>query len=201
MATSNVIKAQFGNRQIQNPAAYDAAVSRRIVENAQKTWRATFERASEVESFLMAEVQKENCSSFYTSLWNGLNTYGKLSDKQMIPVLAAIDKFKAKREEWQAQRDEKAAGSNHVGVVKQRIVFPNVKVEFVADFMGTDFNDQPITKYVYTFRDESGNALVWITENGRFADKGETLSIKGTVKAHKDYKGEKQTMVNRVVAV
>lgn len=68
------------------------------------------------------------------------------------------------------------------------------------------------TMEVYKFLDELGNVYVWKTTSGawyevpngngrleRLADlgNGTTLRIKGTVKNHNDYKGEKQTVLTR----
>lgn len=53
------------------------------------------------------------------------------------------------------------------------------------------------TKYIYTFRDLSGNALVWKTTSGKDIENGEQVTIKATIKEHSEYDGEKQTVLTR----
>lgn len=62
------------------------------------------------------------------------------------------------------------------------------------------------TQYLHTFEDESGNVLVWKTTSpiarevgDHYIDvnKGETVTVKGTVKEHGEYKGIKQTVLTR----
>lgn len=72
-------------------------------------------------------------------------------------------------------------------------------------YYGTD-------KYIYTFKDEDDNVLVWKTstvigmdvelENGYYAYEpvriGDKIEIKATVKEFSEYKGEPQIVINRV---
>lgn len=53
---------------------------------------------------------------------------------------------------------------------------------------------------VYTFVDASGNKLVWKTRGCLDASVGQGLTITGTIKAHSEYKEEKQTELMRVRA-
>lgn len=61
-----------------------------------------------------------------------------------------------------------------------------------------------ITKVLYKFEDASGNILVWFTTGfGLDAQQyqiGSIFKIKGTVKEHKEYQGNKQTVLQRVKA-
>lgn len=87
--------------------------------------------------------------------------------------------------------------SKHVGVVGKRDTF-KVTVERRASYTRPAFNGfGNETVWIITMRDEAGNALV--SKSSSFsAEKGEQLTIKATVKEHGDYKGEKQTVVQRV---
>lgn len=62
-----------------------------------------------------------------------------------------------------------------------------------------------VTQVMYLFEDTEGNVLIWKTTGyGLDANKyhdGDTLVIKGTVKDHKEYKGVKQTILQRVKVV
>lgn len=50
---------------------------------------------------------------------------------------------------------------------------------------------------VYTFEDSENHQFVWKTGCGIDADKGSIVTIKGSVKAHSEYKGIKQTELTR----
>lgn len=53
------------------------------------------------------------------------------------------------------------------------------------------------TKYIYTFRDDQENAIVWKTSKGLIYETGEKLNLKGTIKELSEYDGEKQTVLTR----
>jgi len=98
------------------------------------------------------------------------------------------------------KRAERAARPNnnaHVGVVGKRQTFV-VTLDFVTGYEGT---------YGYTtvlkFLTDAGETIVWkasSTELAR-ADVGKRFELTGFVKKHDEYKGQKQTMINRCKAV
>ena len=109
---------------------------------------------------------------------------------------------KADREaQWAAEK----AQSNYVGSVGDRLeleVSYKFKVKYESQFG---------TVKIYSFKDADGNTLVWKTTSGYLwadgekenggnviAQKGDKIKIKATVKEHSEYKGEKQTILNRV---
>ena len=51
---------------------------------------------------------------------------------------------------------------------------------------------------VYRMEDLSGNILVWFSTQGSIMEKDKNYTIVGTVKKHDEYKGTKQTNINRV---
>lgn len=53
------------------------------------------------------------------------------------------------------------------------------------------------TNYIYTFEDEGGNVMIWKTQSWQDIETGQTYMLKGTVKAHDEYKGTKQTVLTR----
>ena len=112
------------------------------------------------------------------------------------------------REERRKAEEARKAVSQHVGNVGERIT-ATVKLEKrvtyeVPSYMGFGKD----TKWIYIFADESGNKIVWKTgkpfwkigEDGyeHPVQEGDEVTIKATVKEHGDYKGEKQTEVQRV---
>ena len=112
------------------------------------------------------------------------------------------------REERRKAEEARKAISQHVGNVGERIT-ATVTLEKEVSFEVPSFKGWGTdTKWICIFVDESGNKLVWKTtsplwvydENGygKPVCEGDTVTIKATVKDHGDYKGEKQTEVQRV---
>lgn len=52
-------------------------------------------------------------------------------------------------------------------------------------------------QYIHLFKDEQGNIFKWSTANLIEAETGTTVQVKGTIKRHSEYKGEKQTELTR----
>lgn len=50
--------------------------------------------------------------------------------------------------------------------------------------------------YLHKFQDETGNVFIWFSSSARL-DEGNTYTGKGTVKAHKEFRSEKQTVLTR----
>ena len=91
-----------------------------------------------------------------------------------------------------AVRAARAAGggSHWVGEVGKRLEW-TLTVERIFDLEGAYG-----MLHIHTMRDPAGNAIVWKTTSKRL-EPGETVSGKGTVKAHTEYKGEQQTEITR----
>lgn len=50
--------------------------------------------------------------------------------------------------------------------------------------------------FIYKFSDENSNTIVWKTSNKNL-EEGKTYQIKGKIKEHNEYKGDKQTILTR----
>jgi hypothetical protein len=98
------------------------------------------------------------------------------------------------------QLQERAAlpPSNHVGTVGERLIL-TLTITRIFTHEG-EFG----CTFIHGFRDEAGNDLVWfgssqLTEaDGKRHEVGDTVTVKGTVKGHNEYKGRKQTQLSRV---
>lgn len=114
---------------------------------------------------------------------------------------AKEEALKAEREaKWKAERE----ASEYVGSVGDKIT---VEVTFSRE---VSFETQFGTQYIYFFKDEAGNTLVWKTsaslcldnldEHNRyvFVNKGDKIRFTASIKEHSEYKGEKQTILQRV---
>lgn len=104
---------------------------------------------------------------------------------------------RAAREAEEARIKAEKAISQHVGQVGS-------KVEFKGSYVRTGSWEQKayagygtVTMYVHTFKDADGNVFTWKTQNGVGMNYGENVNVKGTVKAHSEYKDEKQTELTR----
>jgi len=118
--------------------------------------------------------------------------YGSLSEKQvdfLRKLLGQIDIAPAKQAEIAAEK----AKSQHVGNIGER---------HVATLTAThtfSYESQWGGGRITIFRDENGNSLKTFGQCP--IDKDETAKCKFSVKAHEDYKGEKQTLINRLAIV
>ena len=96
----------------------------------------------------------------------------------------------AYRREHAPARDAAAAPSAHVGEIGKRAAL-ELTCERVVD-CDTDYG----ILHIHTFRDAAGNALVWRTTSRRI-ESGTRVAGKATVKAHGEYRGERQTELTR----
>jgi hypothetical protein len=194
---------------IENEAAYEAAIARRIAENRRKTgerkFRAAFEDADAIIDFVESRVSGEQVShyartghskedaSFIDACWAGLQIFGGLTEKQGL----AVRNILAKNAERKAQYRAEALTKIHVGTVGERRDF-DLTVRFV-----TYFETQWGTTWVFVMEDVEGNVVVykgssWLyNEQKNKADKGDKITLKATVKEHGERDGVKQTIIAR----
>lgn len=124
--------------------------------------------------------------------------------------LEAEAKAQAEREaeaKRQAELDEKRAISQHVGAVGDKVQLELVLV-YSARWEQASYSGYGSTTYHrHILRDDLGNVFTWKTTNtlnieqadGSYlvAEQGDRVTLKGTIKAHGDYQGEKQTELTR----
>jgi hypothetical protein len=93
-------------------------------------------------------------------------------------------------------RTERAARkpSEFVGTVKTRQAFGAVTLDFVTGYQ-TAFGYTTVLKFLT----DEGNVLTWKATSTDIArqDVGKKYDLTGTVKKHEEYKGQKQTILNR----
>lgn len=107
--------------------------------------------------------------------------------------------YTAKIEAAEAQLNRKEETSEWFGEVGERyemsLIF--VRTIFIENkyrygYWSSDYD------CIHIFKDEKGNEYVWKTSSTLpDAKSGQVLSVKGTVKEHKEYKGKKQTALTR----
>ena len=120
----------------------------------------------------------------------------------------------AKLDAQRAQEELTAPkGSEYVGNIGDKIemsvTFWKMSSYKVQAFGGFYDRDEPKmqTKYIYSFIDASGNCLIWNTtasleyqdakDHWNQIETGSRVKIKGTIKNHSEYKGIKQTELQR----
>lgn len=183
---------------IENPVAYENAIKRNIIANAQKTWRANTERASEIESALIAGISyndrgdfKGYNDDFMGSMANAFYTYGKLSPKQSEAILKGIDARAARKAEWADKKAAIDATRAFVGTVGEKITI-TLKVVHIVELDGS-FG----TIYINICEDADNNTIIYKGNAKGFPNKDETASITATVKEHGVRNGVKQTVIQR----
>lgn len=131
-----------------------------------------------------------------------VNLYGEKAEQYATEKASAVEAEKIKREKELAERKAK---SEYVGEIKERKEF-EVIVEKVLEFEGSSFSyySGPTTIQMVIMRDNDGNTIVtsYSGSNENFKNyEGQTIKLVGTIKDHKEYKDEKQTVLNRVKVV
>lgn len=107
-------------------------------------------------------------------------------------AIAAYQRHLDKEAELNARR-RRNLERRHVGEVGKRCDFENVTVVRLRYFDG-QFG---VTTLVM-FEDAAGNCLVWWASREPDVEEGDVVDVRGTVKAHNDYKGCPQTELQRV---
>jgi len=89
------------------------------------------------------------------------------------------------------ERSQAQQSSNFIGSVKDKV---QVQVTLSAKKAIETFYG---TSHLHTMVDASGNQFVWFSSNDTNVNVGDTFTVTGTVKEHKEYNGVKQTVLTR----
>lgn len=104
----------------------------------------------------------------------------------------------------QAEAEQKKQ-SEYIGTIGKRIELEltlKKRIAYSANYNG--YNET--TCYIYLFEDDNGNTYKWNTNkflekiiNGSYEviNEGEQTKLKGTIKVHEEYQGQKQTVITR----
>ena len=125
----------------------------------------------------------EGANEFLKSMAHNLTHWGNLTARQVEAVescFAVIDRLEAAR-----------ANSQHIGAVGDKVTL-TITVERVIVLKSEFYDDN----YITIARDEQGNA---ITYKGRsdIGGKGDTVTLKASIKEHTVYNGIRQTVIQR----
>jgi len=195
---------------IEHPVAYENAIKRNILANAQKTWTANTERADEIVDALGAGRKYSErgdhvgyVEGFMGSMAHAFDTFGKLTPKQSEAVLKGIDARAARKAEWADKKAALDANRQHVGTVGEKITL-TLTIGHIVVLEGMYG-----TNYIYIMEDADKNVVIYKgnsdavgwTPEGQPRAKGDTLTITATVKEHGVREGVKQTIIQRPKAV
>lgn len=180
---------------IEDEAAYNAAISRRIKANALKGRAARWLKDDPTRADLAASIREkgyDSGSKFWNDMANQLDEWGSLSEKQEAACRRILSEDAQRKADRLAAKRAADAGSVHVGTVGARSVF-TLTVVAVVELVG-----QYGLSFINITKDEAGNVVVYKGSNAW--TKGETITVKATIKAHSERDGVKQTMISRPVA-
>ena len=144
---------------------------------ATQTWR-------DANGALVARLTAyEGANEFLKSMAYSLTYWGNLSARQVEAVescFAVIDRLEAAR-----------ANSQHLGAVGDKVTL-TITVERVIVLKSEFYGDN----YITIARDEAGNAITYKGKTD-IGNKGDTRTIKASIKEHTVYNGVKQTVIQR----
>jgi hypothetical protein len=179
------------------------AVANSLAAEAQEIARSRSNRTPKYPSTADRDLAKAAIEWCRTEL---ANKPSKSDYEHNLVVICSIDVLRAKNEgiaasliptyqRATAQKIERAKRptSEHVGEVGKRLTF-TATLERVFSF-DSDYG----AIHIHKFRTAEGSILVWKTGSAML-NQGKVYTIKGTVKTHDEYKGEKQTTLSRCVA-
>lgn len=107
------------------------------------------------------------------------------------------EKEEAERLAEEARIKAQKAISQYVGEIGQKVNICG-SYQFTGSWEQKSFSGYGIeTMYCHNFKDTDGNVFVWKTGKGLALNYGEPVEITGTVKAHSEYKDERQTVLTR----
>lgn len=107
----------------------------------------------------------------------------------LVSIPKAIDRYKEEIRK-QEEKERLAAESNYLGSVGEKI-----SANFVSGREVACCETQFGLLHIYEFKDANGNTLVWKSSSSK--DIPESGVVTGTVKAHEEYNGIKQTVILR----
>jgi len=189
---------------IENEAAYNAAIKRNILANAQKTWRKNTERAEEIEAVLedgrlYNHGRVSYAEGFMGSMAKAYDTFGKLTPAQSAAILKGIDVRAARKAEWADKQAALNASRTHIGEIGQKLTL-ELTLKKVIEIEGMAFSryDNGLT-FIFIFEDAEQNVVIYKGRSSALMDldEGSVVSLIATIKDHGVRNGVKQTIIQR----
>jgi hypothetical protein len=129
----------------------------------------------------------------YSTFTNNVQVALEMLDPQQGLIAWAVYEYMKEVEQF-GQATKNITQSEHVGEKGKRVDF-KINVLGIREFDSSYSNGKT---YLIEMTDDKGNILNWWASNPHSSfEEGAELSIKGTIKDHKEYKGKKITLINR----
>ena len=145
------------------------------------------EKAAEVLRFVASMETEFGYVSNLKTLCSG--EYCQSRDLGIVVSAVACYNREMARKEKQEIEKKKAAKSSWVGTVGERVTLTSAEAKLL-----TSWDTMYGVTFMYQFTDEAGNTYIWKTGN---IIEETRVSLKGTVKAHGEFNGIKQTELTR----
>lgn len=188
---------------INNPAAYRAAVARKI---AQRQYEARRKRAGEklaawlsdpanmaLHVAISVECAKQRPNPFIDKMALSLQEWGSLTDGQAAAARKVLADMETRDITRRAEAAERARVSRHVGIVGKRSDF---RLKLLRRWEMDGYYGR---SYGHVFADETGNEFVYIGSVELDMAVEDTRTIRATIKGHGERDGVAQTRLNRAV--
>lgn len=107
----------------------------------------------------------------------------------LVSIPKAVERYKEEKRR-QEEKEKLAAESNYLGSIGEKI-----SVNFVSGHEVACCETQFGLLHIYEFKDANGNIVIWKSSSSK--DIPESGVVAGTVKAHEEYNGIKQTVILR----
>lgn len=124
----------------------------------------------------------------------------KLDAKRQAKIDAKVEERRKAEEERKAKEEALRKQIEAEKKISQFIGEAGQKLEIKAKYIGSPFFESVYGRtYIHQFKDENGNKIVWKsgTKPEVLSEENQMVILKGTVKEHSEYKGEKQTTMTR----
>lgn len=169
--------------KLNEAAERKEAKKRAILEATEARRFLEFVEWSKPHKKLLGDIAAATGNSFLANLSVKLMGKSQLTERQLEAAATAIKR--------QKQREVEGRASEYVGEIKKRIEF---EAE-VTGVYGTEgfYGHTDIVKC----KDADGNQFTWFASDYTNLERGDRMTIKGTVKKHDEYRGIKQTVLTR----
>lgn len=180
---------------IQDEAAYEAAIRRRIQANARKGKSARWHAEDPTREELVNWLVQQN-GAFAQKMRDSYEEWGTLTEGQERAVRKMRDEGDKRRAAMRAE-DQKSV---HVGTVGKREVF-HLTLQNVSAFEG-DYG----TTWFHRLKDDAGNVVIYKGSNrlalgDRLFERGDKVTVKATVKSHDRRDDIARTFISRPVCM
>lgn len=185
----NHVKVEIEQARIKEEQAELATLQEQAIKIAERTNALISAKIFIDRELYMLKFPDTSKLKRHSSKVNKLTRYIKEGTELLAVAEESAKEIFANREKAEAERVAKAAASNHVGEVGERI---KLSGKIVRIYRGHNFK--------VTTLDVDGNTVATFTDIKQ-DEIGKELTIEAIVKEHKTFRGEKQTVVKNAVVI